>query len=70
MFFFTPEAFDMLIIIVVLIGGALAVVRLYRDFTRPLPANGDEAWMLEETDPHTADDVFSDVGDESGRSQN
>ncbi len=33
----TPEFFDMLIIAVVLIGLALAVVRLYADFTRPLP---------------------------------
>jgi hypothetical protein len=33
----TPEFFDMLIIAVILIGLALAVVRLYADFTRPLP---------------------------------
>lgn len=35
--FLTREVFDTLIIIVIFIGGALAVVRLYQDFTRPLP---------------------------------
>lgn len=35
--FFTREFFDLLIIIVIILGGALAVVRLYQDFTRPLP---------------------------------
>ena len=33
----TPEFFDALIIVTILIGLALAVVRLYADFTRPLP---------------------------------
>ncbi len=32
----TPEFFDTLIIVVILIGVALAAVRLYADFTRPL----------------------------------
>lgn len=40
--FLTPEIFDTLIIIVILMGLALAVVRLYRDFTRPLPGRPDE----------------------------
>jgi cytochrome c oxidase assembly protein Cox11 len=31
----TPEFFNLLIIVVVIIGIALAVVRLYQDFTRP-----------------------------------
>lgn len=35
--FLTREVFDTLIIVVILIGTALAIVRLYRDFTRPLP---------------------------------
>lgn len=35
--FFTPEFWDTLVIVIVLLGSALAVVRLYRDFTRPLP---------------------------------
>lgn len=33
----TPELFDALIIVVILIGLAMAAVRLYADFTRPLP---------------------------------
>ncbi len=33
----TPEFFDTLIIVVIIIGLALAVVRLYADFTRPMP---------------------------------
>ena len=33
----TPEFFDTLIVVVILIGVALAAVRLYADFTRPLP---------------------------------
>ncbi|MFN8379490.1 MAG: hypothetical protein U0452_12555 [Anaerolineae bacterium] len=33
----TPEFFDTLIIVIMVIGIALAAVRLYRDFTRPLP---------------------------------
>lgn len=35
--FLTPELFDTLVIAVILVGVALAVVRLYADFTRPLP---------------------------------
>jgi hypothetical protein len=35
----TPEFFDTLIIIVIIIGLAAAAVRLYSDFTRPLPEN-------------------------------
>jgi hypothetical protein len=35
----TPEFFDTLIIIVIVIGLAAAAVRLYSDFTRPLPEN-------------------------------
>jgi len=33
----TPQFFDTLVIVVILLGSALAVVRLHRDFTRPLP---------------------------------
>lgn len=33
----TPEVFDALIIGVVIVGMALVAVRLYADFTRPLP---------------------------------
>ncbi len=35
--FLTREFFDTLIIVIVLIGAALAAVRIYQDFTRPLP---------------------------------
>ncbi len=35
--FLTREFFDTLIIVIVVIGTALAAVRIYRDFTRPLP---------------------------------
>jgi hypothetical protein len=34
----TPEFFDTLVIIVIIIGLALAGVRLYSDFTRKLPS--------------------------------
>ncbi len=33
----TPEFFSALVVAVIIIGLALAVVRLYADFTRPLP---------------------------------
>ncbi len=33
----TPEVFDTLIIVVIILGIALAVVRLYADFSRRLP---------------------------------
>lgn len=33
----SPELFDLLIIIVIVVGVILAGVRLYDDFTRPLP---------------------------------
>lgn len=43
----TPEFFDTLIIVVIILGLALAVVRLYADFTRPLPPGSDD-----DTRPH------------------
>ncbi|MDX2138887.1 MAG: hypothetical protein SF123_12405 [Chloroflexota bacterium] len=33
----TPEFFDTVIIVIIIIGLAAAVVRLYADFTRKLP---------------------------------
>lgn len=33
----TPEMFDLLIIVVIIFGVALAIVRLYADFSRRLP---------------------------------
>ncbi|MFN8564737.1 MAG: hypothetical protein U0703_24645 [Anaerolineae bacterium] len=38
----TPEFFDTLIVVVIILGIALAVVRLYADFTRPLPPEENE----------------------------
>lgn len=40
--FITPQFFDALIIGVIVIGLALAAVRLYADFTRPLPPVRDD----------------------------
>ncbi len=37
----TPQFFDALVVAVIVIGGALAAIRLYRDFTRPLPPTKD-----------------------------
>jgi hypothetical protein len=37
----TPQFFDTLIVVVILIGLALAAVRLYRDLSRPLPPDED-----------------------------
>lgn len=38
----TPQFFDTLIVVVILVGLALAAVRLYKDFTRPLPPEDDD----------------------------
>jgi hypothetical protein len=45
--FLTREFFDAVIILVILIGLAWAVVRLYADLTRPLPPERND----EETQP-------------------
>lgn len=54
--FLTREVFDMLIIAVIIIGSALAVVRLYTDFTRPLPPHRrdfrDDWSDDDDTQPH------------------
>ncbi len=39
---FTPEFFDTLVIVVIILGLALALVRLYADFSRKLPPEDDE----------------------------
>ncbi|MDZ4770572.1 MAG: hypothetical protein SGJ24_15715 [Chloroflexota bacterium] len=39
---FTPDVFDALIIGLIVIGLALAAVRLYADFTRPLPPSDSD----------------------------
>ncbi len=38
--FLTPAFFDTLVIVVILIGGAFAAVRLYRDLSQPAPPFG------------------------------
>jgi hypothetical protein len=45
----TPEFFDTLIIVVIILGLALAVVRLYADFSRPLPPEFDDDTQPNET---------------------
>lgn len=55
--FMTREVFDALIIAVIIIGLALAAVRLYDDFTRPLPDDEDElnlrpTWSDDDTQPN------------------
>jgi hypothetical protein len=55
----TREFFDTLIVVVILIGLALAVVRLYADFTRPLPNAPDDEpdWARDDdTQPHKQND--------------
>lgn len=53
--FLTREVFDALVIAVIMIGLALAAVRLYADFTRPLPDDDPPdtpEWADEDTQPH------------------
>ena len=52
--FLTPQFFDLLVIIVIIIGLALAGVRLYDDMTRPLPTSRPS--IDEDTQPHQAVD--------------
>jgi hypothetical protein len=51
----TPEFFDTLIIVVIIVGLAMAAVRLYRDLSRPLPPFGaapaDDVRINPNTDP-------------------
>lgn len=49
--FMTREVWDTLILTVILVGGALAAVRFYRDFTRPLP--GQRSQPYQEIDEDT-----------------
>ena len=52
--FMTREVFDALIIGVIIVGLALAGVRLYTDFTRPLPHRERPEWADEDTHPNPA----------------
>jgi hypothetical protein len=47
----TPQFFDTLIIVIIVIGLALAGVRLYRDFTRPLPPERPTPAPVRKDDP-------------------
>ncbi len=49
--FLTPQVFDLLIVVVIILGLALAAVRLYADLTRPLPASR-RSLSEDDTDPH------------------
>ena len=50
--FMTRQVFDTLIIGTIIVGGALAAVRLYRDLTRPLPGRSMRPrWADEDTQP-------------------
>ena len=45
--FLTPQVFNLLVIATIIVGLALAAVRLYDDLTRPLPPGPDD-----DTQPH------------------
>jgi hypothetical protein len=49
--FLTPEFFDTLIWITIILGLALAAVRLYDDLTRPLPPE-EPPYDPDDTPPH------------------
>ena len=51
--FLTREVFDTLIIVVIILGLALAIVRLYKDLTRPRPGDPDyrPRWSDDDTQP-------------------
>jgi hypothetical protein len=51
--FLTPEFFDLLVVVVIILGLALAAVRLYDDFTRPLPLDEPPVNPDDDTQPHT-----------------
>ena len=53
--FMTRSVFDTLIIVIIIIGGALAIVRLYKDLTHPLPGDPSLPPVAEDdTQPHRA----------------
>jgi hypothetical protein len=54
--FMTREVFDTLIIVIIIIGGAFAVVRLYKDLTRPLPEEWND-WHNEPPPVNDEDDT-------------
>lgn len=54
MAFLTPDFFNLLVVVVIILGLALAVVRLYDDLTRPLPPEETPFNPDEDTQPHRA----------------
>ncbi|TVR23562.1 MAG: hypothetical protein EA396_03305 [Anaerolineaceae bacterium] len=54
--FLSRELFDWLIIVVIVVGGLLAVRRLRQDFTRPLPPDDDD-YHAEYDDADTEEDT-------------
>ena len=62
--FLTPEFFDLLVIVVIILGLAVAGVRLYDDLTRPLPA---ERSTNADTQPRKPQD-FTERADDSANS--
>ena len=57
---FTPEFFDTLVIVVIIIGLALAVVRLYADFSRKIPLEAGNSVSMATTGGNT-DGVSDDT---------
>lgn len=49
--FMTRELFDLLIIVVIIIGLIAAGLRIRADFTRPLPEDEEPSWAKEDTEP-------------------
>lgn len=51
--FLTPEVFDTLIIVIIIVGLALAAVRFYQDVRRPVTRDRPTPyWSEEDTDQH------------------
>jgi hypothetical protein len=46
--FLTREVFDTIIVVIIIVGLAWAVIRIYGDLTRPLPPDVDD----EDTQPN------------------
>ena len=63
--FLTPEFFDLLVAVVIILGLALAGVRLYDDFTRPLPRH-HTASDDEDTRPHQINTTAQVENDQTG----
>ncbi len=54
--FLTPGVFDALVWAVIFIGGALAIMRLYRDLSGP-PQYGDDASTMPSSSRESPDDL-------------